>query len=308
MKLRSHDRPANQGGFTLIEVMLTLVIMAGILITISQILTAARRSRDTIHNMQERQLAGPAILDMIERDLRGILTFNRFSTDVILIRDRILAGLDADSLDFTTSTDSLILFRQHEGDVFRRADFNEVGYRLRRNPNSDDFLEIYRREDFGIDDEPFRGGAYSLLHDRIKGFDIQVYDEDGIDAEPLEAWGGDSEGTEGLPTRIEILLTIELAPRISTEQLVRDTRSVEYKRVIRFPELVRRTIQDPDAQPIAAIPEVAPPVIEATPGSDGSGDPDGAGGEGGGGGGGGRGEGTLPGSDSFESGGLGGGV
>src|SRR5262249_15221466 len=56
-----------RAGFTLVEVLLTLLIMGMIMVSMTQILTAARTSRDTIHNIQETELAGPAILDMIER-------------------------------------------------------------------------------------------------------------------------------------------------------------------------------------------------------------------------------------------------
>ena len=40
-----------------------------------------------------------------------------------------------------------------------RADYNEVGYVLRPNPDNDEFLKLYRREDYGIDEEPMRGGV-----------------------------------------------------------------------------------------------------------------------------------------------------
>ena len=40
---------------------LTLLIVSGIMLAITQILEVTRISRDTIHNVQETQLAGPAI-------------------------------------------------------------------------------------------------------------------------------------------------------------------------------------------------------------------------------------------------------
>ena len=201
-------------GFTLIEVMLTLLIMAGIMVTITQILTAARQSRDTIHNIQESQLAGPAILDRLERDLRGLFTFNRDRSQLIRIQNRVLSGFDADTIDFVCSVDSLIPYRPAPNEGFLRADLNEVGYcGCGNRPESDDFLEIYRREDFGIDEEPFDGGNYALLHDRIKGLNIEVFEEDGLDAEPVESWSTGDDETNGIPARIEIELTLELAPR-----------------------------------------------------------------------------------------------
>ena len=97
------DAGSRAAGFTLMEVILTVLIMSGLLMTMVQLLSAARTTRDTIHNIQENQLAGPAILDLIERDLRGLLVYNRPQGQILRIRSRSLAGLEADSIDFVTS-------------------------------------------------------------------------------------------------------------------------------------------------------------------------------------------------------------
>ena len=131
-----------RAGFTLIEVLLTLLIMGGIMLSMTQILTAARTSRDTIHNIQETQLAGPAILDLIEHDLRGIFTYDRTRSLQMRVKNRVILGYDADSLDFVTTTDSLS-YQQFE-ERFVRGDVNEVGYRLRPNPDSADQFPILR--------------------------------------------------------------------------------------------------------------------------------------------------------------------
>jgi prepilin-type N-terminal cleavage/methylation domain-containing protein len=257
MKRREHAA-ASRAGFTLVEVLLTLLIMSGIMLSMTQILTAARISRDTIHNIQETQLAGPAILDLVERDLRGLEIYDRARTQHLRVRQRVMLGLDGDALDFVTTTDSLVL--REERDRFVRADANEVGYRLRQSPVSDQFLEIYRREGYGIDEEPFEGGNYLYLHDRVKGFDIQCFDDDGPDAEPIDEWGTERSGENiGIPARIEITLTLELAPRLVNEQLriaPVDRRTVTYRRVIRFPESLRA---DDDAIPVPRIPEAPKP-------------------------------------------------
>ena len=129
---------ARNAGFTLIEVLLTLLIMGMIMVSMTQILTAARTSRDTIHNIQETELAGPAILDMIERDVRGITTFDRTRQLQFRVKNRVILGFDADSIDFVTTTDSLAL--HSEDNRFVRADENEVGYRLKASTTSEQFL------------------------------------------------------------------------------------------------------------------------------------------------------------------------
>ncbi len=252
----SPTRGTARAGFTLVEVLITLMIMSGIMVALTEILTAARNARDTVHNVLETQTAGPAILDLVERDIAGILTYDTTRALQLRVKNRVVMGFDADSIDFVTSSDSMVLHQLD--DRFVRADFNEVGYRLRPAPENDQFLEIYRRESFGIDEEPFDGGTFQYLHDRVKGFDVQVYRKDGPEEEPVDQWNADS-GTEdiGLPARIEITLTLELAPRIVHEQLrvaPVDRRTVVYKRVIRLPESLRGEEAN---IPIPAVPQPA---------------------------------------------------
>jgi len=275
--------PSVRGGFTLVEVLLVLLIMSGIMLSMTQILTAARTTRDTIHNIQETQNAGPAILEFIEADLRGALIYDATRKNHLRVKNRVILGFDADSLDFVTTTDSLSI--RAESDRFVRADGNEVGYRLRPSPDNDQFLELYRREGFAVDDAPFDGGTFLLLNDRVKGLEIQCYAEDGPDAEPVDEWGV-QEGDEniGFPARIEISLTLELAPRLVNEQLIVapiDRRTIVYRRVIRLPESLRRP---EEMIPIPVIPRATAPSAATTVGGPASG----AGGAGGGSGRGGR--------------------
>jgi type II secretory pathway component PulJ len=266
----------HRGGFTLAEVLLTLLIMGGIMVSVTQILHAARVSRDTIHYVQETELAGPAILDLVERDLRAVFTFDRPRQAQFRVVNRVMLGLDGDSLDFVTATDSLLLHLHRDQPVV--SDVNEVGYRLRPNPLNDDFLEIYRRESPGVDDKPFEGGRFAFLHDRVKVFDVLVFAEDGPDAEPLEDWGQSSDQErQGLPARVEITLVLELAARLPREQLrivSLDRRTVTYKRIIRLPESLRRSEAE---LPVAVVPQ-GPSAPEQAGGAGGSGGPQGAGG------------------------------
>ena len=147
--------------------------------------------------------------------------------------------------------------QRYDNERFLRTSINEVGYRLRPNPQYDEFLEIYRREDAAVDDEPFEGGEFTFLHDRVKNFDIQVFAEDGIDAEPIEAWGQFEDENIGVPARLEITLVLELNRRIEREALRKAPTyltEITYKRVIRLPQNLR--VDEPQI-PIPRIPEAS---------------------------------------------------
>ena len=273
-------RATTRAGFTLAEVLVTVLIMGGIMVSITQILHTARISRDTIHNIQETQLAGPAIMDMIERDLRGLMTYNRTRQQHLRVQNRVMLGVDGDSIDFVTSTDSLV--QRYDEDRFLSSTINEVGYRLRPNPEFDEFLEIYRREDMGVDDEPFDGGEFTFLHDRVKSFDIQVFSEDGTEAEPLEDWGLLDDDNIGVPVRLEITLVLELQRRIEREalrQVPTYLTEVTYRRVIRLPEALRA---DEGEIPVPKVPlapeEAQQPGDPAAGGGGGGRQPSGGGG------------------------------
>jgi prepilin-type N-terminal cleavage/methylation domain-containing protein len=230
----------SRAGFTLAEVLVSLVIMSLILVSITMMLHSARRTRDMIHNLQENQLAGPAMLDLIERDLRGLFVFDRRAAEFLRVENRVRAGRDADSLDFVTSNDGKIL-HEIEGSQ-QRSNTCEVGYRLRPNPEDDDFLELWRRESFGVDEDPFSGGRFTFLHDRVKDFDIQIFTELGPDAEPLESWGEEGGENVGLPLRIEIELTLELRSRLTQSQLQAarvGQRTMTYRRIIGISQSLR---------------------------------------------------------------------
>ncbi len=232
-----------RAGFTIVEVLLAMLIMGLMFTSITQLMTAAQSTRDSVHNMQESQMAGPAILDLVEQDLRAMMTMGLPRSSWLQVRDKVVGGLDADRIDFITTTDSLIA-RLEDQESPKRSDYNEVGYMLRPNPRNDEFLEVYRREDFGIDDEPFEGGEYTFLTDQVKSFDIKVYAEDGPDIDPLDGWesGDDDEDRSGLPAAIELRITIELKPRIDRESLDLASlrrRTATYTRWIRLDEGLR---------------------------------------------------------------------
>jgi prepilin-type N-terminal cleavage/methylation domain-containing protein len=253
---RTTTARSNRAGFTLAEVLVVIIIMSGILMTISSVLASARETRDMIHNMNETQLAGPAILDLVESDLRGLLTYSMRPSKVLRVTSREISGKTADRIDFVTSSNSR-LFELGEARALR-ADYNEVGYVLREREDSDvGDLELFRREDFGVDEDPFVGGKYLFLHDQVRKFEILVFEEDGPDAEPLEEWNTANEPDNRLPLRIEIVLEIETAARITNLANSRERNTLsKYRRVFRIGSPAHLSFS---TEPVAKIPDVPKP-------------------------------------------------
>lgn len=236
------ERPrTRQAGFSLAEVMVTIAIMGLMLTAVTQMLTSVRYTRDIVHNEQEEYLAGPAILDQIERDLQALYVTNVPLIDHLRIENKVVGGTDADRIDFLTTTDSLLW--QDQGDHQVRADLNEVGYCLRANPADNDFLELYRREGFGVDEDPHQDGRYIFMHDRVRAFNIEVFAERGPEdlLDPIEDWGQDENDLDfqGLPAFLRITLEIELEPRLLRETLLLSKQLKTYVRVINLPENLR---------------------------------------------------------------------
>ena len=120
-----------------------------------------------------------------------------------------MQGLDGDSLDFVATTNSLVT--RYDRDRYLQSDVNEIGYRLRPNPNYDDFLEIYRREDMGVDDDPTEGGKYYKVCDGVRSLRLDWFAEDpgepgSDDADGKTEWDAKKEGKLPWACRVTLVL------------------------------------------------------------------------------------------------------
>jgi len=230
-------------GFTLVEVMLAITITAIVMGSVFAALYYTTVARDAIHNLAEIHSAGPAVLDRIEEDLRHVWVYNLPGNRVFLGRNLSPTGVDADALDFVAGVESSEALLLDERWIRSRP--CEIGYRLRPSPHDPDFLELWRREDFFLDDEPFAGGNWTLVYDRMKYFNVTYYDTLGPDAEPYDEWSTEAWGR--FPRRIHIDLAVETQPRFDRGQTAGMTRNaprvVEFSRILLLPEALDRMLK-----------------------------------------------------------------
>lgn len=229
-------------GFTLIEVLVATLITAMVMVSIIATLSSSIAGRDTVYNLTQEQSAGVAVLGLIERDLQGIQSYNVAAKRVFQGKNHSAKGMEADSIDFVTTTNSKLPLKQGEKSL--RSDLCEVGYRLRMNPEKPDFLQIWRREGFFLDDKPFEGGEYTLLYDQVKSFNVTYYAEPGVRAEEFDDWS--SEEKDGLPFAMKIEIEIELRPRLELEFTSgpgAQKRAVRFARSFVFPSQINQALK-----------------------------------------------------------------
>ena len=199
-------KPSNDGGFTLIEILIAMLITSIIMVTVSTTLISTMGARKKVSALTESTEAGARILNLLERDLNGLWTHNIKDNRVLIGRNMDLAGPPADRLDFITNTDSIAAIEKTD-ETLAHASICEVGYWLRSNPRDSLLMELWRREDPMVDDDLVRGGTFQLIHDRLRSFSVIYYKSPGREAEEFDDW--DSSTEDSLPRVIKIEFTIE---------------------------------------------------------------------------------------------------
>lgn len=179
-------------GFTLVEVTVALAVLGLIVSMTLQNMTNTVRGRDMIIEGLRRPKVANAIMAQIVKDLRylwfGGLTGNAGFVGTSGNRN----GKDADSIHFITARTarSVPVDEENRSEEAPQAALAEVGYALRSRDDGK-YLELWRREDAYVDDDPTSGGMYSLIYDRILSFNLTYYDR------PSENTGGQGSGQKG---------------------------------------------------------------------------------------------------------------
>jgi type II secretion system protein J len=198
-------------GFTLLEVLLTITLTAVMLGIIYGVLVATLQARQKLERLTEIEEAGPVLLKLMSDDIAAAF--------VPPVPDPTPPGegepapenpayfTGKDSTQGTTGYDELDFVGSR--DVWdpatkRVADFCEVGYFLRTNPDDTTVYVLVRREDVYVDDKPSSGGTLQEMYDRVKSMELEYYDGENW----LTSWGDKEEQKKTLPRIVKITLVL----------------------------------------------------------------------------------------------------
>lgn len=250
-RLHAHQRRLARG-FTLLELVLTMVITGTLLASLTVIVISTVDVKVRLESETRARKLGPAILEIISRDLRNAWATGPDKSEnkgeEVKIEGQFFKGAHngdndsgADEVWFVTTVDS---YMRYEG---LRADLCEVGYYVRKNPEGG-LSSLYRREDFSIDKRPDEGGLGVRLSDRVVSFRIRYYDRPKNDEDPKEYeevvrkdgkfqeddW--DIEKHQRLPYAVRIELVLDVTPADSYKR-GRERRIGVYETLVRMPDI-----------------------------------------------------------------------
>jgi prepilin-type N-terminal cleavage/methylation domain-containing protein len=265
------DRPK---GFSLVELVIAIAV-AGVLFSAAfAVLDQAIRVRNALANNSTPYVAGPAILDLIAADLANAHFYDLRDNNAFFGANAELNGREADAISFVAASKS------HAPEEFGRDDlrdamFNEVAYLLRRGPPGTPFLELWRREDFYVDEKPHHDGETVLVYDKVHSLSLQYVSrnpvaEGGVAGTETkreqdmlqDGWDSIKEG--GLPRAVQVTLQLYAQDSLdSVEEAMAAGRDPIYtfQRFISLPQIwvsldAERKIRDWDGR----LREPAPPA------------------------------------------------
>ena len=201
-------RPSSQRGMTLLEVLVSIGILALVGTLVYGALDGMNRSRVGIERIDDRYHQGRQALARMSRELQAaFLSLHMPQQITNSVRTTAFIGTDSgssDRVDFTSFSHRRLQRNVHESDQ------NELSYFMGRDPDRSDKYDLLRREQKEIDLDPARGGVVNVLCEDVTALDLQ-YLEPSTDTW-LDAWDSTQPANTGqfnrLPLQVKIRLSI----------------------------------------------------------------------------------------------------
>ncbi len=192
-------------GFTLFEVLITLVILAVVFALLYQTFHQSMTVMEETEDRAEVIRQGRLILERMSEEMKMSyipLAENRVKSFRFGLVSRSMKEDDEfiDQIDFT------VLTHPQRDAAKDPEDINEIGYFLEHEPGGEG-LTLFRRQDKAIDGDLLKGGDPLALCDRVRSLGYFFYDRRG---QKQKEWNSLEGGNRNqLPSRVEIQLKLE---------------------------------------------------------------------------------------------------
>jgi general secretion pathway protein J len=201
-------RRGSQRGLTLLEVLVSVAILAMVATLIYGAFDGMQRSRNGLARIDDRYHEGRQAISRISRELQAaFLSVQQPQLLAASVRTTVFLGTDggtSDRLDFTSFSHQRLLRNVHESDQ------NELSYFMGRDPDKSDKYDLLRREQREIDLDPTKGGVVSVLCEDVTTFDVQYLEP--LTDTWLDAWDSTQQASQytfnRLPLQVRVLLVI----------------------------------------------------------------------------------------------------
>jgi general secretion pathway protein J len=219
---------ARARGFTLLEVMVSIAILAMVSVLIYGAFDGLSKSRTGLARINDRYHVGRAEMRRLSQEIpSAFLTMHQSFNPALIVRKSVFSLKDsspADRLDMTTFSHRRVVANAKESDQ------NELSYFGCPDPAVSGKIDLCRREQTIIDIDPQKGGSVLVAVEDIDLFDVKLLD-------PMSGLWNDSWDTtqaigqfNRMPLQVRITLVLRGGPNGKT---------------IKFEEKVPIGIQDP---------------------------------------------------------------
>ena len=196
MKKRRFRKPGRglgkDGGFTLIELIVTLLILGLLFTMIASILMSVLEAKKKVEAKTSLSKVGQAVIGLMTRDLQSLYAYDL--DKVFKGENRSEGSIELDSIQFVAAVKS---YPDKEGN---QSGMVEVGYVLKEREGRSGIYTMFRRESSEVDADPFAGGKYYEVYNFIRSLKIQ-YLRDG-------SWADEWKETSTFPEAVKIEITL----------------------------------------------------------------------------------------------------
>jgi general secretion pathway protein J len=225
-------RGAKQRGFTLVELLVAIAVLAMISALIYGAFAGMKRSKEGVQRLNDRYREGRLAMARITRELQSAYLSGHvpINPQAAVQQTAFIGrrGTPADRVDFTAFANRRLDRDSHESDQA------EIGYFGSPDPDRDGVMDLARRVSSRIDLEADRGGRVEILATDIDLFDLEYLDP--LTGQWSETW--DTTQAIGqqnrLPLQVRVLLVLNKGMRGSSERGQQPIRFVS-KVVLQIP-------------------------------------------------------------------------